>query len=88
MCENRDGKFVVPKKPSAGIGWWIGEAIGEISPALHMSGKVAVLCQVSILHVQNAGYNGSPFIVAGDLEEFDSLPQALAHLAGIGVMLV
>lgn len=88
MCESRDGVFVVPQKPSAGMGWWIGQALSEASPTLNMNGRTVALRQVSVLHVQNADYSGSPFIVAGDVDEFDTLSEAIEHLAGKGVLLV
>ena len=53
MSDNRDGKFVVPVKPAAASGWWIGQVIRERSAARKLNGDEAALCFVNLLWVEN-----------------------------------
>jgi len=37
MCSDREEKFVVPKKPAAGMGWWIGSVLSKTGKFLELS---------------------------------------------------
>jgi len=78
MCESRDEKFVVPQRPGAGMGWWIGQLAGK-------STGVAGLRVINLLWVQNPDCRHLQTIRAGNLMEFDSDHDARNYLASRGV---
>jgi hypothetical protein len=87
MCDNRDGKIVVPKTPSAGMGFWIGAILetGEI-PLRGMFGKKAVLYKINVLWVQRPEYKvATPLFSSGPFHEFDDEESALRYLQSLGV---
>ncbi len=69
MCENLNGKFVVPIKPLAGRGWCIGQIIG-IRNAFY---------EVNILWVQYPEYADGNIIGMHNMcvEEFDTAQEAI-----------
>ncbi|KKQ18610.1 MAG: hypothetical protein US31_C0003G0039 [Berkelbacteria bacterium GW2011_GWA1_36_9] len=52
MCENRDGKFIIPTKPLAGRGWCVGQILGMKNS----------FYEVNILWVQYPEYADSDII--------------------------
>ncbi|MCX6721529.1 MAG: hypothetical protein NT026_02950 [Candidatus Staskawiczbacteria bacterium] len=86
MCESRDGKFVVPKKRGAGTGWWVGQTLSDRPTVLpNMGGRTVVLRLVSLLWVEDPEYKGANTFFASDLEEFDSVQEAMDCLKKMGV---
>jgi hypothetical protein len=88
MCDNRDGKVVIPVTPSAGVGFWIGQKLRESGmPLRRMSGKEAAFHEVNVLWVQHPEHGGGAVILSpGPFEEFDSVPEAMAYLQSKGVV--
>lgn len=88
MCENRDGKFVVPIRPGAGRGWVIGQVVRVFGSTLRsMNGSDVISCVVSLVWVEKPEYQGGDIISmsASQLREFDSFTQAMEHLRSMGV---
>jgi hypothetical protein len=86
MCENRDGKVVVPEKPSAGIGFWIGRPIGAEKSINKMSGQKVASYQVALSWVQHPEHNHTPVLsTSGPFVEFDDEGAAMAHLKARGI---
>ncbi|OGZ64791.1 MAG: hypothetical protein A2998_00025 [Candidatus Staskawiczbacteria bacterium RIFCSPLOWO2_01_FULL_37_25b] len=76
MCENRDGKFVVPKKPSAAMGWWIGWIISAENSFLH----------INLLWVENPEHACVNIHSTREYtEEFSGIPEAMEYLKSRGV---
>lgn len=78
MCEERNGKFVVPTRRGAGMGWWIGQIIGR-------NGN---FCTINLLWVEVAEYAGDNTTHSmGDyVLEFEDASSALDHLLQMGVV--
>jgi|GEM_PF-2969692 len=76
MCENRDGKFVVPKKPGARMGWWIGQIISNGNSFL----------RINLLWVENPEYAWTNFYSTRECtEEFFEISEAMKYLKLKGV---
>ncbi len=85
MCDSREGKFVVPSKPAASMGWWIGQMLGQSCSAKNLSGQQKVSHLVNVLWVQNPEHVGPTTISAADLNEFDTLDEAQGNLREKGI---
>ena len=87
MYANREGKYLVPVRPSAGAGFWIGQSIEANEPPLNnMAGKAVVMRRVVLLWFQNPEYRGGNVSsVEGPFREFDNLEGAMSHLQSLGV---
>ena len=87
MSDNRDGKFVVPKRPGAGSGWWIGQVVEKRSPSQGLNGKKRTLCSVNQLWAEHAQDGFGPVFLAdaGDLTEVESPTEAMDLLRSKGV---
>jgi hypothetical protein len=70
MCSDRNGKFVVPKKPAAGMGWWVGRIL-----------ECGFFIRIEILRVQYPeNFNSEKFVIHSTPEsvvEFDCVSAAL-----------
>jgi len=76
MCENRDERFVVPIKSSAGMGWWIGWIISGQGSFLH----------INLLWVENPECAYVNFYsTRKDTKEFSNLSEAMEYLKSKGV---
>lgn len=88
MCENLDGKFVVPKQPSAGMGWWIGEVTGIGGSARRLNGAEVSLIPVNVLWVEHPEYKcENPLYTSRDFCEFNTPEEAMNHLKSKGAVL-
>jgi len=71
MCEELEVKFIVPKKPTAGIGWWIGLLINT-------EGR---FCMINIVWADISEYEGTTLCTMPEcFEEFDTLIKAFDYL--------
>ncbi len=77
MCDCRDGNFVVPIRPAAGMGWWLGQVLSR-------EGR---FYRINILWVQVSEYNGGNVIhsLGEYVRKFDTAAEAMDYLASIGV---
>ncbi len=76
MCDNVE-KFVVPKRPAARSGWWIGRKIEDGSKLPRLRGGREEQCRVLLLWAQNFRAVGRTVSVfESDLEEFNTLRDA------------
>jgi len=78
MCENCEEKFVIPRNPSDGIGWWIGQPI-DVRGSFY---------RINITWIPNFGYN-VPILKDLTLEDiiiFDTFTEAMNHLKSIGAI--
>jgi len=77
VCENREERFVVPVKPSARIGWWIGWVISSQRNFL----RINLLWVEKPENVSEVNICSTPDYV----EEFNVIPQAMEFLRSKGV---
>lgn len=83
------GKFVVPKRPAALTGWWVGQLLDDEEPEeadlSGIFGKRVCLKMVSLLRVDNPNYRGSLTIWVDkeDLRQFDTVNEAFMHLGSL-----
>lgn len=77
MCDNRDGKFVVPTRPGAAMGWWIGQILGREHRCF----------RINVMWVEVAECNGDSTIFSTPdyFVDFDSLEEAMDFLTSKGV---
>lgn len=77
MCDSRDGKYVVPTKPTAKMGWWVGQVISTKGQFL----------MINLLWVEVPEYRGDNNICSTPryVREFDSTAEALEYLTLMGV---
>lgn len=77
MCDSRDEKFVIPIKPAAGMGWWLGQVL-DTSGRFY---RINILwvevpeCQCSVIH-STEKY----------VREFENISEAINHLASEGAI--
>ena len=85
MCENRDGKFVVPKLPSARMGWWVGQSLfcGQESDEQK---KFVEVILVWVQHPEYAPKDSRLVSTTKHTKTFDDISEALAHLSEKGVI--
>jgi hypothetical protein len=79
MCESREEKFVIPTKPSAKMGWWIGYV-------LRIDG---IFYQINILWAQVAACNTGDNVIYSTqkyLREFDNAVEAMDCLRSEGAI--
>ena len=79
MCDSRGEKFVVPVRPAAEMGWWLGQVLG-------MEGR---FYGINILWVQIPAYSGSNVVHSTKeyLREFDTVAEATDYLRSVGAMI-
>jgi len=72
MCDNRDVKFVAPLRPSARMGWWIGQIVS-------VDGR---FCGVNVMWAEVAEKKPSDIIYSTSeyVLEFNSSEEAMAHV--------
>ncbi len=77
MCDSRGEKFVIPVRPAAGMGWWLGQV-------LDTSGR---FYRINILWVQIPECRCNVIHSTGEyIREFDNATEALNCLASEGAM--
>jgi len=77
MCDSRGESFVVPVRPSAGMGWWVGQivSIGE------------KFIYIKILWIEDHDYPHE-FVHSTEkyTKKFDDIQEAIHFLASKGVL--
>jgi len=79
MCECRDGNFVVPVRPAAGMGWWLGQV-------LSVSGR---FYHINVLWIENPEYIGNNVISSTSkyIEECVTIAEAIDRLKSKGMFI-
>ncbi|MEK7664943.1 MAG: hypothetical protein AAB361_02265 [Patescibacteria group bacterium] len=80
MCNSRGEKFVVPLKPDAKLGWWIGEIISG-RYLQKMNGQEIFVYRINILWIENPEYSCNSVQTSGPFREFENEAEAMNHLA-------
>lgn len=76
MCENCDGRFAVPIKRSAGMGWWVGRIISADGRFVH----------IDVLWVENPEHRCVDIHSTPDyIREFSEISDAIEYLSSQGV---
>lgn len=75
MCDYLDAQFVVPKRPSAVIGWWLGQSL---TVGGCFFGVNVLWTQFPVPDSRNEVVMRTP---ADAVIEFDTLAEAMAHLS-------